>query len=210
MNTRHSQSAAIGVDFDNTLISYDNVMYNRALQQGLISPDIANNKKLIRDHIRLLPGGEQQWQMLQASAYGPYIAEALLIEGVAEFFEECKRRSSQVYIVSHKTELAHYGDPRPNLRQAALRWMEEHGFFTEAGFHLSKDHVYFCGTRHEKIARISALGCAYFIDDLEEVFAEADFPAHVEKILFASDAANLTDVKVMPTWEQIRKHLFRD
>src|ERR1051326_7535762 len=111
MKTDNRQTPTIGVDFDNTLISYDNVMYALAVQQGLIAPDSANNKTRIRDQIRLLPDGEHQWQLIQALAYGPHINQALLIEGVEDFFNECKRRGIVVYIVSHKTELAHVGDP---------------------------------------------------------------------------------------------------
>jgi hypothetical protein len=43
--------------------------------------------------------------------------------------------------------------------------------------------VYFEGTRTEKIARIVALGCTHFIDDLEEVFDDPAFPSGVERLL---------------------------
>src|SRR5689334_15775597 len=101
MNTENPRAFAIGVDFDNTLISYDNVMHELAVQQGLINRDSANNKKLIRDQIRLLPGGEDRWQLLQAMTYGPNIGQATLINGVVEFFTECQRQRIPVYIVSH-------------------------------------------------------------------------------------------------------------
>jgi len=39
-------------------------------------------------------------------------------------------------------------------------------------------------TRDRKLARIAALGCTHFIDDLPEVLGAAGFPAAVDRILF--------------------------
>ncbi len=76
----------IGVDFDNTIINYDELMYNLALERGLIDSHIKKQKKSIRDQIRSLPEGEKAWQHLQASVYGHKIREAQLIAGVDFFF----------------------------------------------------------------------------------------------------------------------------
>ena len=45
--------------------------------------------------------------------------------------------------------------------------------------------VYFESTRAEKLKRIAALSLTHFIDDLEEVLTDPDFPPNVERILFA-------------------------
>ena len=57
----------IGIDFDNTIISYDNIMHKIALERDLINADVIKSKKHIRDSIRMLPEGEIHWQRLQAS-----------------------------------------------------------------------------------------------------------------------------------------------
>jgi len=80
----------IGVDFDNTLVSYDDVMHRAAVQQGLIPSDMKKSKKDIRDRIRQLPNGEMKWQKLQAIVYGARMEEARLIDDVQTFFEFCK------------------------------------------------------------------------------------------------------------------------
>ena len=56
----------IGMDFDNTIVSYDQVMHTVALEQEWIEPQLVKSKKQIRDHIRLLSDGERKWQKLQA------------------------------------------------------------------------------------------------------------------------------------------------
>jgi len=66
----------IGVDFDNTLINYDEVFHSRAVDSGLVARDIEKEKSVIRDRVRNLEAGEEKWQKLQAEVYGPGITEA--------------------------------------------------------------------------------------------------------------------------------------
>jgi hypothetical protein len=202
----------IGVDFDNTLIVYDDLMLNLAVQRGLISavPFFPHGKKEIRDAIRLLPEGEIQWQKLQAAAYGARINEAPMAEGAADFFKQCRQAGANVYVISHKTELAGYDETNTNLREAALNWMKAKGFFRSDGLGLSPEAVYFGSTRQEKIDHIRNLGCTHFIDDLEETFLEESFPPDVEKILYAPHPLEHVPrgVRVAETWKHICEHLF--
>jgi hypothetical protein len=199
----------IGVDFDNTIADYDDVMYALAIERGLIAAAFPKNKKLIRDAVRALPDGELHWRGLQVTAYGPRMQEARLIDGVRDFFLECRRRGIPVYIVSHKTEYANFGEANVNLRDAAAAWLERHGFFDEREIGLARDRVFFESTRDDKIARVKALGATHFIDDLEETFAEAAFPPAAEKILFAPHGqAPSVDVAMhSATWRAIHEHV---
>jgi phosphoglycolate phosphatase-like HAD superfamily hydrolase len=115
----------IGVDFDNTLVSYDDLLERLARERGFVSGDSARGKKSIRDQIRQLPNGDIEWQKLQGIMYGPRLNEARIMDGVPEFLNACRQRHVSVSIVSHKTEYAGYDDTRTNLRQAALAWMEQ-------------------------------------------------------------------------------------
>jgi hypothetical protein len=211
------QEWVIGIDFDNTIVSYDALLFTIAREQHLIDSAVNPGKKAIRDAIRLLPDGEMQWQTLQAAIYGPRIAGAVLIEGFWEFVMRCHKERLPVYIVSHKTEYANFGDTSTNLQQAALGWMAQNRFFDQdgKGLGLSKSQVFFGTTRQEKIDHIRRLGCTNFIDDLEEVFLEPDFPAQITKILYAPQSESVeAPMKSMPnmivlqTWEQITANLF--
>lgn len=195
----------IGVDFDNTIADYDDLMHAIAVERGLIAADSPKSKKLIRDAIRALPDGESHWRGVQVTAYGPRMHEAKLIEGVRQFFLECKRLAVPVYIVSHKTEFANFGDAKANLREAARAWLELQGFFDESGIALKRENVFFEATRAEKIERVKLLGATHFIDDLEETFEEAAFPHGVEKILFASygQPKGSSDTMSFPSWREI-------
>lgn len=200
----------VGVDFDNTIACYDELMHSVALERGLIAAEVVKAKKVIRDAIRALPGGEEHWRSLQVTVYGPRMHEARLIDGVTDFFADCRRWNVPVYVVSHKTEYANFGEAGVNLRAVAMAWLDQHGFFNEERLGLSKSGVFFESTRAEKIDRIKALRATHYIDDLEEVFCDRAFPRDVEKILLAehSQPGNMAEASPFSSWKQIREHLF--
>lgn len=196
----------VGLDFDNTLASYDELLHREARAAGLIPSSVPKNKKEIRDAIRRGPGGDLAWQKLQARVYGPLMGGATLIDGVAEFLAACRAARVPVRIVSHKARHYRHDETGTDFRAAALRWMERQGFFSRLG--LSRGDVHFENTRAAKVARIKALGCTRFVDDLEETFAEPGFPAGVERLLFAPRGAEPADgIKVFRSWSKLRAHI---
>ena len=172
----------IGIDFDNTLAGYDRVIRRIATARGWIAEDLPGGKRTVRDAIRQLPGGEKKWTALQAEIYGPRMDEAELIEGARPFLNKCLTRQIRVSVISHKTRFAAAAPEGPDLRRAALAWMQEKGFFTNLGLH--PGDVHFADDRMEKCAMIGAAGCTLFIDDLREVFACPAYPSHVKSLLF--------------------------
>jgi hypothetical protein len=201
----------IGIDFDNTLCDYDQVFVASAKSRGLIEAGFTGSKQAVRDHIRRRLGGEIAWQRVQGHVYGAGIADALLFEGVGDFFALCRERGCEVFIVSHKTQFGHYDPSRVDLRQAALDWMGDHGFFDEDRFGLRRDRVFFENTRSGKLKRIRTLECSHFIDDLIEVFTDGGFPEDVAPILFSAAlgaASELPGVKVCPSWRYIADTIF--
>ena len=199
----------IGVDFDNTIASYDDLMHRLAVEWDWVAAGMPKSKKLIRDALRALPEGELKWRRLQTQCYGPGMRDARPMEGFKEFLAVCKARSIPVRVVSHKTEFANFGDPTVNLRAAALEWMTQQQFFSSPEFGIGREHVYFEETREEKIERIRALGITHFIDDLEETFQEESFPPQVEKILYSPQPIGQANGawRVFGSWGEIRKHL---
>ena len=200
----------IGVDFDNTLVSYDRLFPIAATDRGFSLPREMQTKEGVREYLRACDGGELEWRRLQAIVYGVRIIDAEMIEGVDRFFRLCRRAGVPIYVVSHKTEMTSYADPPINLRTAAVNWMESRGFFTHDGFGLSRQAVFFASSRSEKIAKIDALKCTHFVDDLEEVLLDPLFPPWVEGLLFApAKASNTgTTVNTFESWDGICAHLF--
>ncbi len=200
----------IGIDFDNTIASYDLAMKEVAVARRLVDSVIVAQKKFIRDAIRQSQDGENRWQELQADVYGPYIEKAEMIDGVASFFRTCRQMGYPVYIVSHKTEFAARGDGRTNLRASAMGWMKNRGFFDSNDMGLSPEHVYFENSMEEKAERIRSLGCTDFVDDLEETFLHASFPTAVARYLYSphGTASAIPGVNVARDWQQISDEIF--
>ncbi len=208
----HPMPTVIGVDFDNTIVSYDDLIYREAVERGLIEGPIRKNKKIIRDVIRELPDGEIEWQKIQAAIYGPKMDAATLIEGVFDFFILCKNNGIKTYIVSHKTQYANYDTTGTDLRKEALNWLGKEGFFNSKLSGVAAGDVFFESTRVDKISRITALKCTHFIDDLEETFLEPTFPHHIDKILFNSHVSvgftASTKARVFRKWIDIQRYIF--
>ena len=192
----------IGLDFDNTLIKYDHVFAEEAKRVKLIPKQWKGTKKQLRDTLRSIKDGEHMWQKLQGKVYGPEISKAELFPGVAQFLIRCKQRREEIFIVSHKTEYAHFDPTETPLREVALNWMEMTGFFNKKLYGLKKNCVYFEKTREEKLSRISSLDLDIFIDDLEEIFANIDFP-NIKKILFTEDFKEGSNAIVFNNWTSI-------
>jgi hypothetical protein len=199
----------IGIDFDNTIIAYDEVFSAAAKHSGLIGAGFVGGKQAVRDSIRLLPDGEQTWQQLQGQVYGKGISGATLIVGVDAFLRRCRLEGCSVSIVSHKTEFGHYDPERINLRDTAREWMKANGL-VEGEFGIPSSNVFFEGSRSEKLARIAALSCTHFIDDLEEVLLDPTFPANVERILYSEreELNSAAPYVVCASWRDIEDWIF--
>lgn len=197
----------IGIDFDNTIIRYDDVFLSCAKERGLLSDDFSGGKQNVRDAIRLLPDGELKWQALQGHVYGKGISNAVPFPGLFDFLRRANQRGDTLLIVSHKTEFGHFDPDQVNLRDAALGWLTAKGFFAADGFAMKRDDVHFAATRAKKLARIGSLSCDVFIDDLEEVLDDPDFPLSVRRILFSERGHGATEAayEILPDWPSIQR-----
>ncbi len=200
----------IGLDFDNTIITYGDVFLVAAKDRGLIADNFQGGKQAVRDAIRLLPNGELAWQRLQGHVYGRGIGGASMCDGVEAFLRRCRVQGRLVAIVSHKTRYGHHDRSRVDLRAAALDWMRSRGIVGAGEFSIPSEQIFFEDTRRDKLARIAALGCTHFIDDLEEVLLDPAFPARVTRILFSDLEASVAQppYALCRSWEQIERQVF--
>jgi hypothetical protein len=176
----------IGIDLDNTLICFDEAFQRVGREEGLLAPAFHGDKAAVKRQLLAERPDGGLWETLQGLVYGRRIDAARLFDGVPQFLELSRAGGHSVSIVSHKTVLAHRDPLRTDLRAAALRWMEDKGFFDAAGLGLQREQVYFEDTREAKISRIAALGLEVFVDDLAEVLGDKRMPAACRKILFGS------------------------
>ena len=201
----------IGLDLDNTIACYDEILHSISKKRGWIN-ETKKNKQLIRDAIRNLEHGEEKWQRLQAEIYGPRMPQAKLYGGVREFLHRCVEHKVPVYIISHKTQFSHYQLAKIDLRKTALQWLRNQNLLTPKVTGLSVNRVYFESTRENKIGRIKQLNCSHFIDDLEEVFLSRSFPVGIKKFHFKPDQPpnNHSLLPSYKNWHEITKVIFKE
>ena len=195
----------IGVDFDNTIVCYDQVFHQVAVEQGLIPLEVPVSKGEVRDYLRQC-GREDDWTELQGYVYGARMQDAIPFPGVLECLAHFVKHGIMVCIISHKTRYPYMG-PKYDLHQAAQQWLEQQGFFDQAQIGLSSDQVFFELTKQEKLESIAKVGCTHFIDDLPEFLAEPGFPAGVERILFDPNENHSTGHRFhrITSWMEIKK-----
>ena len=195
----------VGLDFDNTIVTYDRLFHRVALAAGLIAAGVPASKRDVRDAIRRLPGGEDAWTRLQGVVYGSRMAEAEPASGVEAFLGACAAAGVRVSIISHKTEFPALGE-RVSLREAARSWLAARGLADRHG--IAPADILFLGTLAEKLAAIADRNCTHFVDDLVEVLGHPAFPPGVERILYAPPGgAAPMGVVAFDTWEAIGRHL---
>ena len=193
----------IGLDLDNTLICYDSVFHEAASTHGLIEAATPKNKNAVKAVV-ILRHGNDAWTQLQGEVYGSLIFQATAYQGTGEFLRRCRAAGHTLCILSHKSQFSAI-DPSIDLRQAALRWLDNQGWldFTKTG--LSREQVEFHDTRQLKVAAIARHHCDLFIDDLPEVLAATEFPAHTAAILFDPKDAHeyVTTASRYSHWDEI-------
>ncbi|MGH7075635.1 MAG: hypothetical protein ACREFD_15765 [Stellaceae bacterium] len=197
----------IGIDFDNTIVCYDDVFHKAARERELIPPDLPENKGAVRDYLRAIDR-EDDWTELQGYIYGKRMELARPFDGALEFIAGCVRAGIDVSIISHKTR-APYRGPSFDLHQAARDWLGAQGVFDPARIGLPADHAVFELTKEAKLNRIAAAGCTVFIDDLPEFLNEPTFPRGVRRILFdpAGRQSVPPGIEAATSWRQITASL---
>jgi hypothetical protein len=180
----------LGVDLDNTLVSYDRVFLDAARAWGLVGERFRGHRIALRAAIRALPDGELRWQRLQAEVYAHRMQQARLMPGAAAFLARCRRHGVAVSIVSHKTRHAAADPQRVDLRALALDWLRDQGLLDPARFGLDPQRVHFADSRADKLRRIAELGCTDFVDDLPELLADPNFPRGVRSHLLTPAGAD--------------------
>lgn len=198
----------IGIDFDNTLIEYDQIIHDVVVEQNLVPQAFPVNKSRIRDELRR-QGKEDIWTEMQGYLYGVRIAEASPFAGVQSFLACCREKHIPICIISHKTRYPYKGTSY-DLHKAATVWLESQGFFQASGQGgLSSSDVYYEPTKEDKVRRIANLKCTHFIDDLPEFLRLPGFPPHVQRILFDPTGIHSDEPEMLrvQSWSKLQSML---
>jgi len=196
----------IGIDLDNTIISYDDAFQLAANKFGLYDNNNFLTKESLRNQIRNKKNGEKKWQKLQGYVYGEGINDAVLFPGVYRFLWRCKNRKIDVEIVSHKTDFGHFDNNKISLRDSATNFLIDHGLLDNKNPLIKK--VTYKKSKKEKIDYIKQKNYECFIDDLEEIIFSEELEGQ-KGILFSRDniSVNNSNNIIAKSWEEISQIL---
>ena len=184
----------IGLDFDNTIVSYDKAFYLVALSKNLIPKSLKKKKVNVKEYL-LGKDKENEWIKLQGEVYGKYMYKANFFPGFI------KAKNYKFCIVSHRTKYPYKGK-KINLHNAAKKWIKNKNLCDLVS--IDKKNIFFLESKKEKIDKIKDLKCDIFIDDLENILIK--LPKNLKKIHFTFKNDN-KNIIMMKRWSEIHQIL---
>ena len=139
----------LGLDFDNTLVRYDKIFHELALEKGLIDDSLPIEKKAIRDYLHKR-GEDEEFTLLQGEVYGLRILEAEPAEGMLDAIHKLKEKQVDMTLISHKTRTPYKG-PAYDLREMAMQWLEKHNITKILNKNGKENNIHFAETKEEKM-----------------------------------------------------------
>jgi hypothetical protein len=183
-----SKPIGIGLDFDNTIVCYDDAIKILAEEMLTLPRELPRTKLCLRNFLRDA-GREPEWTEFQGALYGPGMQYAKPFDGAIDTMQALAQQGHQLTIVSHRSRRP-YAGPAYDLHSTAMGWVEVHlrsaGLFTCDGSDGLKDSgVNFLETVQAKVSRVAELTCKVFVDDLPDVLNDPGFPDCTIGVLFA-------------------------
>lgn len=193
----------IGIDLDNTLISYDSLFLSLARKMGASLRADSSKEDVKSWSLDQDPSGEQ-WRELQSLAYGPRVLEAPIFPGARECLTAWLQSGHTLTVCSHKTEKSAF-DPEIKLRDWAALWLQQN--LKE----IPRSSIFFCETLEEKIQKIDDLNLDFFIDDHLHVLKQPQFPPLTGRVWFNPEKSEVSpealirkNITSFPVWNEIQ------
>jgi hypothetical protein len=190
----------IGIDLDNTIVIYDDLI--RSLVNSLGVPSELISKQDIANYLRI-NSLENKWTEIQGLIYGSLMYKAKIASNLFDTFLKLIDKDIEIVIISHRTKYSQY-DGSYDLHKSAISCLNENIFLR---LKEKKIHVYFGETIDEKISIIKNEKVNFFIDDLEKILFHKDFPMFTKRILFTNgvDFNSDHDIQILTNWDLLFK-----
>ena len=192
----------IGLDFDNTIVCYDQAIARLADELFRLPEGVPRTKLGLRDFLRT-EGREPEWTAFQGELYGPGMRYAQPFEGAIATMQQLTQEGHELTIVSHRSRFP-YAGRRHDLHHAAQRWIATR--LQPAGIFMSHSKsIHFMESKADKLARIAKIDCTVFLDDLPEILESPEFPSSTVGILFNpnNDDRKFAQQPVISNWKHL-------
>ncbi len=192
---------SFGFDLDNTLIDYSVAVEEYCKIKNLI---YCNNIVVLRERLRKNSDSDLEWQLAQGWLYTEGLRFARPGLGLSDLCEYLTHEGFRLFIVSHKTSHTPDFCGSTPLHDLASNWISNSKI---AGYFKDPEQIYYERTRELKIMRIRELALNYFVDDLEEVFNESEFPIFTKSFLIYKSESQNPKLKCALNFSQIKEFI---
>lgn len=196
---RDGVNFCIGIDFDNTIVNYDGLFYQAALDKQLIPDSLDHDKTSVRNYLRKA-NLEDEWTILQGEVYGPGIFKASPYEGLLHFIRTWTQKKYRICIISHRSKTPYLGE-KHDLHSFALQWLKDKEILSPEL--LKEKNIFYEISAEDKVKRIKDENCDLFIDDLPEFLQHQDFDFAIKKILFDPKQENSSPFDHAKNWQEV-------
>lgn len=172
----------IGLDFDNTIVCYDQAIARLADELLNLPKAVPRTKLSVRDHLRG-DGREGEWTAFQGALYGPGMQHAQPFSGCLDTLRGLATEGHAFRIVSHRSARPYAGEPY-DLHYYANQWIAAN---LESFNLIDNKDIFFLESQSDKLKQIKRLNCDLFVDDLIEVLTSKEFPKITIGVLFDPD-----------------------
>ena len=170
----------IGIDFDNTIVCYDETVQRASLILKGVPIGATNSKDGLKEFL-IQEGREEDWTEFQGYLYGPGLSFARPFTGFLQTLQELKREGCEVFVVSHKTRTP-YAGAMYDLHAYANKWIKDN--ISSRSLGIDDSNTYLELTKEAKVERIKTLELDCFIDDLVPIVRMIKEKTDTRPILF--------------------------
>lgn len=191
----------VGIDLDNTILSYDKLLRKLALELGFVDGSCPRRPRDIRLSLRAFADneieGERRWQRLQTMVYGTRIDDAEIDPHFNAAMAAIRNLGGTILLIAQKKDNPEL-PPDDTYREKVMETLRKRKFFDSEGFDVKEEHVYFCRTWGEKVAKIKELRLDTFIDDKPRIFDHPLFPKKTFGIRLGEKVPKIFSVQSWP------------
>jgi hypothetical protein len=187
----------IGFDFDNTIVDYSSVFTQIANDLGLKYEN--NPKNSIKYYFEAEMNNPSSWKEVQLEVYCKLINNIKPSDKLSDLISWLIEFNHDFFIVSHKTQTIKTHSSISDLRDPAIKWIENNLPY------FNKERIFFESSVIEKVRKIKSLSLDFFVDDLLTILKHHQFPKETKKILLNNTTLKDKKIYKASSWDEVKK-----
>lgn len=199
----------VGIDFDNTLVNYDQIFSSEMTRLGIVKKGMESSKEALKRHFEAQGDGNLLWTRMQSEIYCRRLHESSIAEGALDAIRAILESGVAVRIISHKTQYPTVGFA-VDLHHCAKRWINDFVIGRLSKLNNTSIKWIFCPTVDEKWECVEQEGCDWFIDDLHSFLSDSRFPKDTTRVWYTNKVSSSQEFQAFSKWTDIAQYILSE